>query len=269
MHKRISLHQVCFIQESNAAFLQACRTIGIGNAVLVTPKLQEPGDVEAIARESLQGGPRISGLNHVVATFPDLAADGGQAREGLLAAIDAAQALGADTLYLLTGGRGPLGWEATAERFAALVEPCLDAARAGGVSLLIENASALYADVHIAHGLADTIRLAEQAGVGVCIDLFHCWAEAGLEDLLRRAVPRCGLVQVSDYVLGDRSLPARAVPGDGAIPLERLLGTLLEAGYEGMFDIELLGPRIEAEGNAAAAARAAEHLSAMLAALGA
>ncbi len=33
--------------------------------------------------------------------------------------------------------------------------------------------------------------------------------------------------------IGDRFLPARAVPGDGAIPLERILGWLLEAGYLG------------------------------------
>ena len=129
---------------------------------------------------------------------------------------------------------------------------------------MIENASALYVDLHIAHSLADTIRLAEMADIGVCIELFHCWAEAGLKDLFKRAVPRCSLVQVSDYVLGDRSLPNRAVPGDGTIPLERIIEMLLECGYEGAFDIELVGPRIDAEGHFAATHRAAERLSEIL-----
>jgi sugar phosphate isomerase/epimerase len=132
------------------------------------------------------------------------------------------------------------------------------------MKLMIENASALYADIHIAHSLGDTLALAERAGLGICIELFFCWAEAGLSDLFRRAVSYCGLVQVSDYLLGDRALPARAVPGDGVIPLERLLCDILEAGYLGVFDIELIGPRISAEGPRAATARAAEHLSAIL-----
>ena len=59
------------------------------------------------------------------------------------------------------------------------------------------------------------------------------------------------------------------VPGDGAIPLERLLGELLEAGYTGVFDLELVGPRIESEGNRAASRRAAERISEILTRLGA
>ena len=48
---------------------------------------------------------------------------------------------------------------------------------------------------------------------------------------------------MSDYVLGDRSAPCRSVPGDGDIPLRRLIDDLLTAGYTGLFDLELVGPR--------------------------
>src|SRR5207245_11622532 len=40
----------------------------------------------------------------------------------------------------------------------------------------------------------------------------------------------------------------RVVIGDGDIPLRRLCGALADAGYDGWYDIELLGPAIEAEG---------------------
>jgi sugar phosphate isomerase/epimerase len=53
---------------------------------------------------------------------------------------------------------------------------------------------------------------------------------------------------VSDFVVGTLTTPDRAVPGDGDIPLEHLLAQLLDAGYQGVFDLELIGPRIEAEG---------------------
>jgi sugar phosphate isomerase/epimerase len=143
------------------------------------------------------------------------------------------------------------------------------AAEQAGVALAVENASPLYADIHIAHTLRDTIELAELAGVGICIDLFHCWAEADLFGLLDRALERTRLIQLSDYVLGDRALPARAVPGDGTIPIKRFVAHAVAGGYRHGFDLELLGPRIEREGRFAAARRAVETMSAMLNAVGA
>ena len=46
-------------------------------------------------------------------------------------------------------------------------------------------------------------------------------------------MPRLQVVQVSDYVYGDRALPCRAVPGDGAVPFKRILEWMLGAGYKG------------------------------------
>jgi sugar phosphate isomerase/epimerase len=125
------------------------------------------------------------------------------------------------------------------------------------------------ADIHLAHTLGDTVALAALADIEVCIDLQACWFESDLERRLAEAVPRCGLVQVSDYVYGDRSAPCRAVPGDGVIPLTRFLDSILSAGYTGVFDLELCGPRIEHEGPASATARAAENLSTILEDIGA
>ncbi len=157
---------------------------------------------------------------------------------------------------MLTGGRGSLDWEQAADAFGSAIEPCVWEAERAGISLAIENASALYADIHMAHSLRDTITLAESAGLDICIDLFHCWAEADLAGLLRTALPRTRLIQLSDYVLGDRGLPARAVPGDGVIPIEAVVAQALADGYRFGFDLELLGPRIDAEGRLAAAQRA-------------
>ncbi|KWX60249.1 hypothetical protein ASJ79_09280 [Mycobacterium sp. NAZ190054] len=70
-------------------------------------------------------------------------------------------------------------------------------------------------------------------------------------------------------MLGDRALPARAVPGDGAIPLQPLISAVIEAGYPHGFDLELIGPRIDREGRDAAAARACAVVSEMLSRAGA
>ena len=47
---------------------------------------------------------------------------------------DAAARLGASQIYLISGGRGQLGWEAAAARFAELIAPCKVLAEARGVS---------------------------------------------------------------------------------------------------------------------------------------
>lgn len=266
LHQRVSLHQVAFLGESTTAFVDHCRTAGISQMTLVTPKLMHDGGMREALQALAAGGTAVNAVNHpLVAT---LEGDTDSATENLLAAIDIAAQLEATVIYLLTGGRGSLTWEQAAAAFARIVDPCRANAAAAGVTLLVENASAFNADIHIAHTLHDTITLAELAGIGVCIDIHPCWVEAGLRGLIERAMPLTGLVQVSDYVLGDRTAPCRAVPGDGAIPLERILGEVLATGYRGVFDLELVGPRIAAEGARAATLRAAQRLSQILTGLG-
>jgi sugar phosphate isomerase/epimerase len=183
--------------------------------------------------------------------------------------IDGAADVNARTVYLLTGGRGDLTWRQAAERFCESIAPCVQQARQSGVALAIENASSLYADIHFAHTLRDAVTLAEMSGLDLCIDLFHCWAEGDVDEMLQRALPRTRLIQLSDYVLGDRSLPGRAVPGDGVIPIESFVAQALAGGYAHGFDLELIGPRIEQEGRLAAARRACDVVGAMLTKLGA
>lgn len=266
MHPRVSLHQVAFLDQPTTAFLDHARALGLGHVTLVTGKLDEPGVAEALAAP---GAPQASTTNHVFAVHPNLPDDTGEAAARLNAAIAASAQAGARQIYLISGGRGRLSWEAAAQRFAALIAPCRQLAQEHGIRLLVENASALNADIHMAHTLDDALLLAETADIGVCVELHACWMESGLAAKFRRALPRIGLVQVSDYVPGDRSTPCRAVPGDGMVPLEALIADLLDAGYAGLFDLELVGPRIVAEGAARASARAADYLSNLLVKLGA
>ena len=155
--------------------------------------------------------------------------------------------LGTRSIYLFgPAGAVRLDWEQAAERFAEAVAPCRAAAKsAGSLPDDRERVGALCRPAHRSFtGRHNPARRVGRIGV---YRIVYCWAEAGLTDWCKRALPRCSLVQVSDYVLGDRSLPNRAVPGNGMIPLERIIGMLLEGGYKGAFDIELVGPRIDAE----------------------
>ena len=72
------------------------------------------------------------------------------------------------------------------------------------------------------------------------LELECCWYERGLKQLVRENVDRIALVQISDFKIGSTTSPDRSVIGEGDIPLERLLDLILDAGYEGMFDLELV-----------------------------
>ena len=271
MHPRISVNNIGFMDEGIDRQVGYWPELGCRRFSLVGPQLDEQG-VSLVQQALARGNYALETIVHPFSSAIPLSPDESsweQPRARLSASIALAQQLGARSIYMTTGGHGTLTWEQAARAFVDAVAPCAAEARSKGVLLMIENAPAQYADLHIAHTLRDTLTLAEMAGIGVCIDLAGCWTEAGLQSMIAQAVPRCHLVQVSDYVLGDRSLPSRAVPGDGAIPLLRLLEWILAAGYEGNFDLELLGPRIDREGHVAATRRAVQTLGEMLHTVGA
>ena len=271
MHERLSVHAVCFPGASVGELAGYLRELDARRVTLVSYALLEEGLPSV--QEALQASNcKVESITHTFLTGRHLEQreeSWRDARETLGRLIELAQGIGARSIYMLTGGHGSLTWEEAADAYRAAVAPCVAQAKDAGIRLMVENSAPPYADLHIAHTLRDTVTLAESADVGVCIDLFACWAEAGLRESIARAMPRCHLVQVSDYVYGDRSLPARAVPGDGAIPVKRILQWLLQAGYPGTFDIELVGPRIDKEGGISAVRRTAQRVGEMLESLGA
>ncbi|RZT12188.1 xylose isomerase-like TIM barrel protein [Mycobacterium sp. BK558] len=246
---RISVHDVTFHGESFDDLCAHWQALGVTRLSVIDTVLAEPRLLEVATAQ----GYSVETVYHLF-----------ESTEALQRVIALAARVGARVVYMLTGGRGALSWEDAAARFCSAIAPCLQQARDAGVALAIENASALYADIHIAHTLRDTIELAERAGIGICVDLFHCWTEAHLPALLDQAWPRVEMIQLSDYVLGDRALPARAVPGDGTIPIRSVLAQALAGGYPHGFDLELIGPRITREGRLQAARRGCDVVSAML-----
>ncbi len=263
-HPRLSVHNVTFYGAPLTDLHAYYAELGVARLSILDNQLLDPEFSILLQHNDYT----VEAVTHVFAGGA-VTNDSHDARAALNQVIDAAAGVGARTVYLLTGGRGPFSWAQAAERFCEMIAPCVTRAEHAGVALAIDHASSLDADIHLAHTLRDTVTLAEMSELGVCIDVFHCWAEADVYDMVRRALPRTALIQLSDYVLGDRSLPARAVPGDGVIPLKTFVGQALEGGYAHGFDLELIGPRIDEEGRLEAARRACDVVATMLERLGA
>ena len=268
MHPRVCVSGLCFPELSALDALEAIASLGVANASMTGRKVRESG-AEAVVTASRRRGVKIVtttgalglDLSPGQASGPSLR----RARED----IDLAAAVGAAAMYGLVGPRTSARWDASADSYVNAVGELVDYAADRGVTLAIEPTSWLYADLTFIHSFHDAIAVAPRAGLGICLDAFHVWTEAGLREEIGSRAALIAHVQLSDMTRGSRALPCRAVPGDGNVPLAAIVTWLLEAGYVGVFDCELNGPGIDAIGHQAAAARTASWLDALLRKLGA
>jgi sugar phosphate isomerase/epimerase len=267
MHPRVSLSAIStfgFELDQDLAFYAEA---GITNVGISMAKLERCGWDEG-TRRIADAGLRVTNL---IGLGPFHLADpaGWDAqRDRLFRALETASTVGAECVVLTTGPAGALPWEAAADALEVALAPVLIEARARQIPIALEHTNSLRVDVGFVHTLRDAIDLARRLGIGVCMEINACWAERALDRTIADGVDRIRLVQVSDYAVGTLTTPDRLVPGDGDIPLERILGQVLAAGYPGCFDLELIGPRIEAEGYEAASRRAIFQLEATLHSLG-
>ena len=189
-----------------------------------------------------------------------------EARAAMLAAVGAARLTGAAGVLIAGGGAHGLAFEDAAERFCDAVGPVVASARADGVVLLLEPVRPQFAYAGFVHTFRDAVPLARRLGTGVIFDVTHCWWEPDLDRLVRGHVDLIRAVHLADLAL-DGPVVHRLVPGDGELPLRRLLSLLLDAGYTGPFELELIGPAIGAEGYRGAATRGAAYTRSLLAEL--
>ena len=242
-------------------------------------------DVSLLLRKLVDAAPRLGGLSQAIQRVRDagLRVDNiavgpcfelarplqwDEGRDRLRSCLETARSLGSRCVVITTGGPAGLAWEDAAYALASAIAPVVDEARKGGLELAVENTNGLRFDISFAHTLRDTVDLARRIGLGVCMEVNNVWCERGLAATIAGNVELLRMVQVNDFVVGTLQTPDRAVPGDGDIPLRRILGWLLDAGYAGFFELEIVGPRIEAEGYPRAIARSLDYLGGLLIELG-
>jgi sugar phosphate isomerase/epimerase len=75
---------------------------------------------------------------------------------------------------------------------------------------------------------------------GICLDVWNVWQNPRIEDVIQESGQRgrTYVVQLSDWRT-PRSFEDRAIPGQGSIPLPRLLRTIHESGYDGPYVVEI------------------------------
>lgn len=265
-HPRIAVSNVSMLDwslEQDVAFLDE---IGVGAlGVFYTKAAAAP----AAALATLQASALAFSCVTAMASGMNLIAPPGEdfspALRALRPSIDFAAALGGVNCYFISGATPPrMPTDTAFDALVAALPPVLDYAAQVGVSLAIEHNNAATRDNGFIQTLRDAVELSQATGIDICLELQNCWVERHLPELFRANVDRFAVVQVSDYMIGETTQANRRVLGDGSIPLEWLLGHLLDAGFGGYFELELMGPAIGAEGYHSAVLRSVEWLETRL-----
>lgn len=263
MHPRLSVHTAGFGDRPAHEILRLLSAAGMRRAGLTMRQL-DLGTVERAIQAARDENIEVVDIAEPVAFDLEAPSTWAARRGRLRVCVDAATGIGATTVYMTTGPAPRLAWDDAAARFTDAIGPVVDYAAALGVRLAVENTISLRADLGFIHRLSDAVDLAERADVAVVADLFAAWTERDLPQVLAASLRHIAHVQLADFVLGSLTTPDRAVPGDGDVPIGRQLRWLRDAGYAGVLELELLGPRIDAEGVVAACRRGAAAIEALI-----
>jgi len=96
--------------------------------------------------------------------------------------------------------------------------------------------------------LDDTLALLDEVGsdqVKLVFDTYHLGQEPEVLDQIEQIVPRVALVQLGDAKAAPDGEQNRCQLGQGVIPLGKIVTALKAGGYDGYYDVELLGEEVE------------------------
>ncbi len=82
--------------------------------------------------------------------------------------------------------------------------------------------------------------------VRLVLDTYHVGLEEGLVERIPQIAPRVALVQLGDARSAPTEEQNRCRLGEGVVPLAEIVAALAASGYDGYYDVELLGEEIEA-----------------------
>ena len=179
-------------------------------------------------------------------------------------ALDDAATIGAGHLLLNSGPAGALSYEEAELRFLDILARALPEAAQRNIPFVFEPNHALRVDLGYVHSLHDGLDLADLVDspwFTVVAEVNNCWIERHLYANIASRHGRIGLVQINDFAAGTLCTPHRVPLGEGMIPLPRILGAFVDAGYPGYFEIEVLGPAVDAMGGREATRRSIDYLT--------
>ncbi len=164
-------------------------------------------------------------------------------------AIRLAGAMNAGCLVVYPGGRNNHTFRHAERLLRTAIDVLLGLAEDAEVTLAIEPMHpACAAEWTFLTDLESTVALVESYStphLKLVFDAYHFGHDRAVLANLREIVPYTALVQLGDRRTAHGIDQDRCALGKGFVPLSEMMQCLLEAGYQGDFDIELAGQEIE------------------------
>ncbi|HUD30923.1 MAG TPA: TIM barrel protein [Novosphingobium sp.] len=240
IHPKLSVDAMCSFRWPFARDLAVWRDMGVRHAGLLISKIADEPDrhLDALDAAGIAVSTLITGgfLLGDRTTWDATRRDHRQA-------IDLVAAHGGHSIYFTTGRTVNCDWDEDLALFAEAVAPTVAHAREKGVVAAFEPS--LRTSVSFCTRLADAVEIADRTGLGIVSDFGNNWMERGLSATLRRAMPHVALVQIGDVAISGPG--GRLHVGSGDLPLRRMMGDVLDAGYTGVFDLEVVPADYSAE----------------------
>lgn len=100
----------------------------------------------------------------------------------------------------------------------------------------------------------------DRPNVGMVLDTFHLGHDLQLVDRIPEFVDRVAIVQISDAPAHPKSLYDRCLPGEGVLPIEQIVGALLDNDYQGCFDLQVWSEELWSTSSATAIRRGCDSM---------
>ena len=247
-HETISFNQVSTLSCSLDEDLELAKSLGFDSLGLYRRKVSdlEPDEIAEKFRGHDVGITSLGWVGGFTGsdgwTFDD-------AIEDATEAIETAAAVGADVLTLITGGLNRHIRKHARRVLNRALSTLAPVAADRGVTLALEpihpGCGGDWSFVHDLSLAIDIVREVADPALALVIDLYHVGLSNPPPEIMRQAAAMTRLVQFGDAKTDPQGEMNRCPLGIGNVPLRRLVGDLRDGGYEGPWEVELVGQDVE------------------------
>ena len=246
---RFSISQITTLPASFEDDLAAYAAAGLDGIGIWELKLSPDGDDgrahEAFSRSGLAAASAVPSIPSIL-PLPLLGGptDPAARIDGLCGSIHRLAAFGAKGIVCLTGTGLGLDPGRAREMVVDGLSTLAGEAALAGVRIALEPYQADGgAEWTIATTIPEAVELIRDAGdqpsLGLQFDAWHLWNTPTLFEDIRREIDRIAGVHLSDVRQPTRGWADRVLPGDGLADLPAIVSALDDAGWDGLYDLEI------------------------------
>ena len=164
-------------------------------------------------------------------------------------ALQTAAQIGADTLVVYSGARAGHTYNHARRLIQSALGELIPTAAELGVTLAIEPMHpGCAAEWTFLISIDDVLQLLDAVDnprVKMVFDTYHLGQDPDILGRIAQIAPHIAIVQLGDARQPPEGEQNRCRLGEGVVPLAEIVAALKDTGYDGYYDVELLGEEIE------------------------